>query len=215
MLSVRVRWRSWRDRASSSSDGLALNLPARANLHCYQPRHARRRLGRGVRHQQPWRGRGPVQDRRRADARLRLPGRRDGRSRDAAGRRRQRCGGATIAAEVAKSMRGVLHAYRWADDAMIDVVGSPSSLWTEVPMGSTTRVDRWRAGRPRVPPQERRNAGSWNVARRQGEPGSWHQRLGPGHRRDLEHRALQRPDPGLLLAPVKKAPSSPTSMILR
>jgi len=144
-----------------------------------------------------WRGRGPVQDRRRADARLRLPGRRDGRSRDASRRRRQRCGGATIAAGVAKSMRGVLHAYRWADDAMIDVVGSPSSLWTEVPMGSTTRVDRWRAGWPRVPLQERRNAGSWNVARRQGEPGSWHQRLGPGHRRDLGHRALQRPDPGL------------------
>jgi len=159
-----------------------------------------------------WAGPRPAPGRRTA---LRLPGRRDGRSRDAAGRRRQRCGGATIAAEVAKSMRGVLHAYRWADDAMIDVVGSPSSLWTEVPMGSTTRVDRWRAGRPRVPPQERRNAGSWNVARRQGEPGSWHQRLGPGHRRDLEHRALQRPDPGLLLAAVKKAPFSPTSMILR
>jgi hypothetical protein len=31
---------------------------SRANLHCYQPRHTRRRLGRGVRHQQPWRGRG-------------------------------------------------------------------------------------------------------------------------------------------------------------
>ena len=82
-----------------------------------------------------WRGRGPVQDRRRADARLRLPGRRDGRSRDAAGRRRQRCGGATIAAGVAKSMRGVLHACRWIDDAMIDVVESPSSLWTRSAYG--------------------------------------------------------------------------------
>jgi probable HAF family extracellular repeat protein len=47
--------------------------------------------------------------------------------------------GATLAAGVAKSMRGVLHAYRWVDDAMSDVVGSPSSLSTSTAYGVNDR----------------------------------------------------------------------------
>jgi probable HAF family extracellular repeat protein len=43
--------------------------------------------------------------------------------------------GATLAAGVARSMRGVLHAYRWVDDTMIDVGGNWSSLSTSSAYG--------------------------------------------------------------------------------
>src|SRR5467141_3192877 len=102
--------------------------------------------------------------------------------------------GATLAAGVAKSMRGVLHAYRWVDDAMSDVVGSPSSLSTSSAYGVDDRGQIvGERERPRVPLPERRNTGSWNVARRQGEPGAWHQRLRPGHRGvDRDGRRIAR-----------------------